>query len=374
MKEVKKHHKHALLTKPMGGEYHRQEWAIIGAPCSVIKKLADQINDALSSEYSIGFLDAAHNAPKEISEFSLTYMDNISAHNIEFKNEWRQKNSRKYFNHLDLLLVNGNHFAGDKQILILDDRKEDSLKRKLNRLTDVRVMLRTERTPEPYPWLTQEVPTDPDVIDISNLEQLVKIIVDDFIASIAPLNGLVLSGGKSLRMGKDKGAIVYHGKAQREHMADVLKPFCNSVSISLREKQGVELNEGYEALYDTFSGLGPFGGILSAMRQSPNNAWLTVACDQPFLNKDHIDLLVSKRNPSKLATCFHNPETDLPEPLLTIWEPRAYPVLFEFLSQGYACPRKVLINSDIEMLPCPDDAVLLNANTPEEYDAALKAL
>jgi len=44
------------------------------------------------------------------------------------------------------------------------------------------------------------------------------------------------------------------------------------------------------------------------------------------------------------------------------------------LSQGYACPRKVLINSEIEMLPCPDEFVLRNANTPEEYEAAIKAL
>jgi len=217
LKETKKHHKHALLTKPLGGEYHRQEWAIIGAPCSVIQNLANQLKDALSSKYKIGLLDAAHNAPEETSSWAMTYTDNISGHSIDFKNEWRQKNSRKYFSQLDLLLVNGNHFKGDKQIVILDERKKESLSKKLDRLTNTKALLRIKEN------------------------------------------------------SKDKGAIAYHGKAQREYMADVLASFCENVSISLREKQEVELSEGYEVVYDSFSGLGPFGGILSAMRQSPNS-------------------------------------------------------------------------------------------------------
>jgi molybdenum cofactor guanylyltransferase len=52
--------------------------------------------------------------------------------------------------------------------------------------------------------------------------------------------------------------------------------------------------------------------------------------------------------------------------LITIWEPRAYPVLLSFLAQGISCPRKVLINSDIELLDVPNIDALMNVNTPEE--------
>ena len=86
----------------------------------------------------------------------------------------------------------------------------------------------------------------------------------------------------------------------------------------------------------------------------------------PYLDKETIAQLVRDRNTSKVATCFYNPETDFPEPLITIWEPRAYPILLDYLAQGYSCPRKVLINSDIEMIKMADPIKMKNANTPEE--------
>ena len=114
--------------------------------------------------------------------------------------------------------------------------------------------------------------------------------------------------------------------------------------------------------------MGPFGAILSAFQTNPNAAWLVAACDQPLIDAGVLKELISKRNPSKYATAFYNPETDFPEPLITIWEPRAYSELLHFLSLGYSCPRKVLINSDIELLELEDSLVLKNANTPEEYE------
>jgi molybdenum cofactor guanylyltransferase len=65
-------------------------------------------------------------------------------------------------------------------------------------------------------------------------------------------------------------------------------------------------------------------------------------------------------------------DSRFPEPLITIWEPRAYPLLLQFLSQGYSCPRKVLINSDVELLQVPDVQAIQNVNYPEQRDAAMQ--
>ena len=116
------------------------------------------------------------------------------------------------------------------------------------------------------------------------------------------------------------------------------------------------------------------GGILSAMQQSPDAAWLTVACDLPFLSSESLGYLIAHRNPSRLATAFKSPDEDFPEPLVTIWEPRAYPVLMQALSEGLSCPRKVLIASDIELLPAPDTTELQNVNDPAAYEQALAQL
>ncbi|RMG81285.1 MAG: molybdopterin-guanine dinucleotide biosynthesis protein MobA, partial [Bacteroidetes bacterium] len=177
-------------------------------------------------------------------------------------------------------------------------------------------------------------------------------------AAVPPLAGLVLAGGKSERMGRDKGDISYHGKPQRDHLFELLRPVCASVFVSLREGQAGP--ENLPVLYDSFAGLGPFGAILSAFRAFPNHAWLVVACDLPLLDKLAIDFLTQNRNPSAVATAFHNPATGFPDPLITIWEPKSYPILLQFLAQGYSCPRKVLINSEIETLQAPDPEILRN--------------
>ncbi|MCB9245252.1 MAG: NTP transferase domain-containing protein [Flavobacteriales bacterium] len=188
------------------------------------------------------------------------------------------------------------------------------------------------------------------------------------------LKGLVLAGGKSTRMGFDKGGIVYSEKDQRNRTADLLAPFCEEVFISCRRKQLDVIESAYPLLADTYLGLGPYGAILSAFRRDPDAAWLVVACDLPFLNSGAIGELVSQRAANTYATAFYNKHTDFPDPLCTIWEPRAYRRMLEFLSLGVSCPRKVLINSEIKLVSPLDPHILTNVNTPEEFEQTKKLI
>jgi molybdopterin-guanine dinucleotide biosynthesis protein A len=185
---------------------------------------------------------------------------------------------------------------------------------------------------------------------------------------------MVLAGGQSMRMGHDKGAVNWHGTEQRYYMADMLNSICSEVFISCRAGQSQALNAQYQTLEDTFTGLGPFGAILSAFRHDPNSAWLIVACDLPLLDIAALQYLVDSRDASAVATAYKNEVEGFPEPLITIWEPKAYQRLLTYLSQGYSCPRKVLINSNIKLLQAIDSATLTNVNTPEELEVAKEQL
>jgi molybdopterin-guanine dinucleotide biosynthesis protein A len=99
-----------------------------------------------------------------------------------------------------------------------------------------------------------------------------------------------------------------------------------------------------------------------------------VACDLPLLDDATLSQLVGYRNVSKAATAFNSPVTEFPEPLITIWEPRAYPILLQFLAQGYSCPRKVLINSSVELLDAENPEALRNVNSPEEREEVLNII
>ncbi|MET3036841.1 NTP transferase domain-containing protein [Chryseobacterium sp. NRRL B-14859] len=192
--------------------------------------------------------------------------------------------------------------------------------------------------------------------------------------TVPPINGLVLAGGKSRRMGQAKDLLTWHGKEQRYFAADLLAPFCNEVFISCRQDQLDNFNPDYQALTDTFLNMGPFGGILSALRSHRETAWLVVACDLPLLDQKSLEFLVKSRNPEKVATTYESPYDGLPEPLITIWEPKSYPLLLNFLGMNNTCPRKVLINSDTHLLKPHNPDALMNVNTPEEAAKAQEIL
>lgn len=188
----------------------------------------------------------------------------------------------------------------------------------------------------------------------------------------APLYGLVLAGGKSQRMGQDKSLIDYHGLPQREYIAQALSTLCVGVFISGRSDQ--EIDSGFPLLPDIQPGLGPLGGILSAFHKHPDVAWLVVACDLPLLDRDTLQHLVYSRNPSKLATAFSSPGNAFPEPLIAIWEPRAYGSIQQSLAVGCTSPRKILVNNEVELIDANQAQALMNVNRPEEYEQIMAIL
>lgn len=193
--------------------------------------------------------------------------------------------------------------------------------------------------------------------------------------SIAKLYGLVLSGGKSTRMGTDKGLIKYHNVPQREFLYDMLRQVCEDTFISLREEQKAELPARMKTIVDLNEFRGPYNGLLSAHKKYPDAAWLVLACDLPLMDLDALKELISQRNVGKQATAFALKEHPLPEPLCAIWEPKALQQSIAYLQNGNGtCPRKYLIHHDTALVFPSNENVLLNANSKEEYLEAVEKL
>ena len=189
-----------------------------------------------------------------------------------------------------------------------------------------------------------------------------------------PLLGLVLGGGQSRRMGRDKTSLVYHGKPQIIHTLELLRVAGIEAHISCRVDQSeAEGFQGLPQIHDRFLGFGPMGGILSALLTHRQAAFLVLACDLPFLDAESISTLIATRDTSKIATAYLSPE-GLPEPLCAIYEPAAYSELLGFVGQGLHCPRKALIRSEIHGIVPKDVHVLANINRPEEYEAVVREL
>ena len=187
--------------------------------------------------------------------------------------------------------------------------------------------------------------------------------------------GLVLSGGKSTRMGTDKGLIAYHGIPQRDHLYQLLEKICDKTFMSIRKEQQAEISSTFNTIVDEDVFKGPFNGILSAHKKYPDVAWLVLACDLPLIDEKSLRELIEARKGSADATAFAQKENPLPEPLCAIWEPQALKTAITYLEQGNgSCPRKFLINNRTNLV-FPDNAqVLMNANSEVEYKEAMTKL
>ncbi|HKE93560.1 MAG TPA: NTP transferase domain-containing protein [Povalibacter sp.] len=193
--------------------------------------------------------------------------------------------------------------------------------------------------------------------------------------SAAPLFGLVLAGGASTRMQRDKATLLYHGKPQLQWAYELVTEVCAATFVSVRPDQRDEpVRAALPQIVDQQPGIGPLAGIAAALTHHPKAAWLIVACDLPFLTAATLQHLVAHRDPRRVATAYRSAHDSLPEPLCAIWEPAARELVQSYIDAGKQCPRKFLINADTLLLDLPDVLALENVNTVQEFDDAVAAL
>jgi molybdopterin-guanine dinucleotide biosynthesis protein A len=191
----------------------------------------------------------------------------------------------------------------------------------------------------------------------------------------APLYGLVLAGGRSTRMQRDKATLSYQGRSQLERAVELVRPLVVRAFVSVRADQVSEPSRArFERIVDRHEGLGPIAGIAAAQAEHPDAAWLVLACDLPLLDAATLAHLVWARRPERLATAYRSSHDSLPEPLCAIYEPASREPITRYVAGGRNCPRKFLLQSDVALLDEPNPRALDNINTPEEYDAVLAGL
>lgn len=211
----------------------------------------------------------------------------------------------------------------------------------------------------------------------------IAAIAADIIARLTPATepvGLVLAGGKSRRMGRDKGLIDYHGEPQAQHLARLLSRHCSQVALSTNaDNAGHYQDAGFTLLTDRLVDFGPLGALATAMAAFPGQPLLVTACDLPFIDAKALAALLAGRRPLKAATCYGSADRGLPEPMFAIYEPRLQPTIWRRLGEMAAgtskgCARKLLLEASLALLPPAKEVNLANANHPEDFAKAHRAI
>lgn len=349
------HKKHEKLTLR-----ETNEIGLIGTSCEFIKDFSAKLIQQLNPSLNIPYIDAIHQKNEEPFVYGL--LDKMDHWQLTAKEKPNLDNA-------DWVFINSNHFDARNQIVFIDPDKIESLKKRQHRLSNPLLFILRKGESRIFEFLHDfsKVP----VFEENDLENIYSALKNFIISKTPPLNGVVLAGGESLRMGRDKGLLQIHGKPQREWMLDILRPFCQEVFLSAKTLIP-EFPD--QVIPDTFTGLGPMGAILSAFRHNPNAAWLVVATDLPLLDAPTIKQLIDSRKSHAHMTAFNSPEKKFPEPLIAIYEPKAYKHLLNALANGISCPRKAMKGSIIESVDASNPDKLINVNDPTALEEAIKKL
>ena len=186
--------------------------------------------------------------------------------------------------------------------------------------------------------------------------------------------GLVLAGGESRRMGRDKALLCYSGEStQLERTVDLLSKICQKVFVSQRKDQSFPIPSKAEVVFDSIASVkGPLCGILSAMQAFPQAHWLVLACDLPFVTLSTLEKIITSFHASDpRLTAYRSSSDGLPEPLCAIYPSGSNKVLLDTSRKtGNFCPRKLLIINEATLIDQEDPSSLDNINTSAEFEAA----
>ncbi len=98
-------------------------------------------------------------------------------------------------------------------------------------------------------------------------------------------SAIVLAGGASRRLGRDKSRELVGGVPLLQRVVDAVAPLASEVILSVAPDSTQEAFRGARLARDLRPGSGVLGGIHAGLEASRTPYSLVVACDMPFLNK-----------------------------------------------------------------------------------------
>ena len=147
------------------------------------------------------------------------------------------------------------------------------------------------------------------------------------------IKGLVLAGGKSRRLGRDKVLETVSGVSLLERSLGLMRQVADEVWVSGRDPQAMGLDAPW--LPDDVTGCGPMGGILTGLKHL-GAPLVVMACDLPFMNLATLQRLVAAREERRddaVMTTFLQVETGFIESLVAVYEAGAEELLLRSLAR-----------------------------------------
>jgi len=170
----------------------------------------------------------------------------------------------------------------------------------------------------------------------------------------------ILAGGKSSRMGEDKGLKLLHGKQMIRYVIESLIPYFPTIKISANNPKYKVF--GYELLADIIPEKGPMGGIYTALKNSSCNDIFIISCDMPFISVSSLDYMLQQENKSAtVAVC-----NEKIQPLFGIYGKNLIPLLEAKIGRNQLGMTKFIQEINANLVEINNEDEFLNMNTLED--------
>lgn len=181
-----------------------------------------------------------------------------------------------------------------------------------------------------------------------------------------PVNAIIIAGGQSSRMGRDKGLMEWNSKPLVQYVIEAVSPLAERVIIitqnHLYKRFGLQLTA------DLLPGLGPAGGIYTALHASDTQTNIILSCDIPRIKTQTLQYLLKQHRLCDISVASYNQQT---EPLIGIYEKHCLEKWNQLLEQHETAVFKMLTHFNVHYVPMENNVEFsadefVNINTPAE--------
>lgn len=144
------------------------------------------------------------------------------------------------------------------------------------------------------------------------------------------ITGLILAGGKSSRMGIDKGMLMFHGRSFIQHSIDALHPLVSEIIIVSNNTDHDIF--GLLRIEDVIRNAGPLAGVYTGLVHSKTDYNLVLSCDVPLIKPEILKILLAKvESDSEIVQIMSDGKKN---PLIALYKKQCKELFKELLQKG----------------------------------------
>lgn len=182
------------------------------------------------------------------------------------------------------------------------------------------------------------------------------------------MNAIIIAGGHSSRMGRDKGLLDYNGKPMIQYVIDAVSPLADRVLLITQNPMYKRF--GLETFADLIPDLGPAGGIYTALHISEVASNMILSCDIPLITTATLQYIKDQHKDYDISIAALN---NKPEPLIGIYEKRCFEKWNALIAQKHSAVHEMIkqFNTQIielELMKKFNPKEFTNVNTPLELE------